>query len=734
MSGASPNISLNSFSFAKYYDGLSLQMGVPVLDSDWNELSDIRRIQSIVDNLVSVGSAKLGTDYTGSQPYGFDLYQSSPSTNNFGIRAGWAMVQGVLVPTTSSSPPSAVNYSSQVMFTGTVSLVGGPATYVTDSSKAFSADHNLVGCRLIPTSGPEIGNTFVISGLVGSTQLTLTGGTGGILAGNTYEIRPPALTTPGSARTDVVYIQSWFDDINDIEDPSIVNPGVAVETCHRVKRSWCVRVSEGGSTPANSPSNIFGFGTRYLEIAQLARLSGNASITTAMITNNAGAHSLSTLCAKDSYFDPTNAASHGYMAGTATNVDLAVNAIVDSLVSSNATLGSYLVGAKAVSGVNDSLTVGTVSSQLTELSAQVNNRVRNPNPNTAAMLTASGPQLIWRSHNVSSNSNVTKDTISWYVSQNTTIGAGGAFLVVCGGYISGSLCYKAPSGTPPTNVSMTMFSTGSTYYFVKTSLTSSWAWDSVLTWEKYAGFGSSLSLHMPLYVTNDNVTLTTSQLRLANADTYIRHTSAATPRRIAALDVSTSPGTTSLPAIWQTNNATYLTQNCYFNSALSRWFLYDSTKDATALAITTDGFTFYRKSHTVPNTENGWPETGVSNVNCYWSTSYTIGKELGSYPYPTTQEVPEIVGAGGELIYFSDSQVIEAGLNLVIALNYRAIRTNDPTASVTILFATNIETSPLPVFTPYAGGYGGYLTIIPNGSVGDTMRVHGYVTLWGHDD
>jgi hypothetical protein len=199
-------------------------------------------------------------------------------------------------------------------------------------------------------------------------------------------------------------------------------------------------------------------------------------------------------------------------------------------------------------------------------------------------------------------------------------------------------------------------------------------------------------------------------------------------------DTSTAPGTTSLPAIWQTANATYITQNCYWNSSLSLWFLYDLTKDATAFAITTDGFTFYRKSHTVPGTENGWPETGVSNLNCYWSTSYTIGKELASYPYPTTKETPEIVGNGGEIVYFANTQTIEAGFNMVISINYRATRTNAPLTLISFLFAVNVEVSPVPVFTPYADNSGGYLTIIPNGSVGDQMRVHGYVTFWGHDD
>ena len=736
MSGASPNISLNSFSYAKFYDGLALQMGVPVLDSDWNELSDIRRVQTIVNNIATVGSTKLASDYTGALPYGFDIYQATSPTNDFGLRAGWAMVEGVLVPTTSASPPAAFNYSNQVMFTGTISTVGGPATYITDSSKAFLSSHNLVGCRLKATSGPAIGLYFVITALASSTQLTFAS-TGALAAGNTYEIYPPSLTTPGSDRRDEVYIQVWFDDINDVEDPSIVNPGVAVETCHRVKRTWCVRVNEGGTTPANSDANIYGFGTRYLTIGHIDRFGGDSGIYTEMVTNNDGAHSLSSLCAKNVYFDPTDAVSHGFMPNTAVDLERAIDNMVDYLASSSATKGAYLVGAKAVSGTSDSLTVGTVSSQLTELSAQVNNRVRNPNQNTAAMLAASGPQLVWRSHNVSSNSSVTKDTISWYVTQNTTIGAGGAIIIVCGGYLSGSLCYKAPSGTAPVSVSMTMFSTGSTYFFLKTSISSPWAWDSISTWEKYSGFGPTLALNnTPLSLDNEDVHLNTSKIRLNNLNSYIRPISVSSPRRVISQDLSTSPGTTSLPAIWQTANATYITQNCYWNSTLSLWFAHNTALTASAISVSSDGLTVYTKV-TDDNMGAGWPETAVGVSGDKWTSSFNIGNNhfSGFFTPNRPSAVMSAEGANAEIIMFA--HVFRASMpgsntyTISLPINFRCRRSTAPTVLIVKEIAVGITDAGTYYPNAYYPEWGGYLGFVSNSSAENALiAIAGHLVIY----
>jgi len=733
MSGASPNVSLNSFSFAKYYDGLALQMGVPVLDSDWNEQNDIRRIQEIIVNKAIVGNTKLATDYGGTQPYGFDLYQATSHINNFAARAGWAMVEGVLVPTTVSTPPTALDYTTQVMFTGTVSSIGGPATYIVDSSKAFLTGHYLVGCRLIPTSGPAIGLTFVISALTGSTQLSLTGGVGAIVAGNTYEIRPPALTTPGAARIDPVYLMVWFDDINDVEDPSIVNPGVAVETCHRVKRSWCMRVAEGSTTPANTNADIYGFGPRYLEIGHFDRLSGDSSIHTAMITSNAGTHSLGSLCSENVYFDPTNTTSHGFTAPTDSNVELAINAIIESLASTSATLGSYLVKSKAVAGTPDSLTIGSVASQLAELIGRVNSRVKNPNQNTAVMLLASGPQLVWRSHNITGDANVTKDTVSWYVAQNATINTNGSFIIVCGGYLSGAYCYKAPAGTAPTRVTMTMFTAGSSIFATKTSLSTPWRWDSLVigtAWDKYASFDSSLEMDsMDLNVHHADLTLHASRVELLDKDAYVRPRSVTYPRRVVTTDDSVTPGVVSQPGIWQSGSATYITQNCYWNPILSLWFAYNTALAATAVSVSSSGLTVYTKAAD-HNMAAGWPETTVGWNGDYWTSSLNIG-DCHTWPIPDRTRAG-ISASGGtyEMVMFAASiEAPSAGaFGLWCPISFRSYRATAPNIDIVIEHQVNVSSDFGTYHASDVPEWGGYVHFSTDAiAADDSAWILGYV-------
>lgn len=661
MSGASANTSLDSFDFSKYYDGCTLQQGVPVLDSDWNEQNDIRRIHEIVNNIATIGSTKI---YLSGDHNGFDVHSASSPTNNFQIFGGWAMVQGVLVPTTNGTPPASIDYVDQIMFTGTVTAIGGPGIFFTDTDKAWASSHVLTGCRVKMTSGAESGNYFTVTSLTGSTQLNFAS-IGGILANDTYEIYPPALTTPsGSARTDKVYLQVWFDDINDNEDANIVNPGVGIETCHRTKRSWCVRVSEGGVTPSNSYSDIYGFGPRYLELATLSRDDGDATISASDISNVAGTKNLSALTASDIIYDTTSLAFLGYT--TSTTVQGAVDYIASDLASTSASKGIALIGNRAISGTVDSLSAGTVYSQLASLVSQMNSRVRNPNSRNASYLTSNGPELVWRSHNVSSNANVTKDTISWYVSQNSTIGAGGAILIVCGGYIDGSNCYKAPSGAAPASVTMTMFSTGSTYFFAKTSVGSAWAWDSISTWEYYSGWASdSFNLHdMDLNTNNGDIVLTNSQLSLSDSDCYIKP-GGSNPRRVVSLDDSGTPGSSRLTGMWADTSGVYFLHNCHWNG--SAFQVYNASYDARAFTIDNSGIFILTKA----------TDDTISTPWTTWTATMQLGgnsNTLGGDKYYSTK--PIVSGRYYEICQFfcvavsSSSSEIDLGTQVPFSASW----------------------------------------------------------------
>src|SRR4051812_12821849 len=73
----------------RHYVGVRLQQGVPLLDSDWNELEDLRRLelQALVKMFIGTG-VPVGND-------GFRV-SSSGDANNFSLHAGVILVEGQL--------------------------------------------------------------------------------------------------------------------------------------------------------------------------------------------------------------------------------------------------------------------------------------------------------------------------------------------------------------------------------------------------------------------------------------------------------------------------------------------------------------------------------------------------------------------------------------------------------------------------------------------------------------
>jgi len=282
MAGNTPNVSYTSFDWSKLNDLVVLQQGVPIPDNDWNEADAIALANMTMLIADVFGDLRIQPHSGGKStglPYGI-AEATSPSLN-FEIQAGWALVKGVLVPTVMGDPPTAHDYEDDTNYicSGTITTVSSPN--ITDTDKNWTTDYSLANCRMKMTSGAESGNTFTIVSRVSATELQLSS-VGSIAPTDTYIIKPPVLTTAGLlGRTDEVYLAVWWEDINENEDSSIVNPGLGVETTHRSRRRWCVRVAEGGSTPTSSTRHGFGF--RYMTLATLVRTGLN--ITEAMITN-----------------------------------------------------------------------------------------------------------------------------------------------------------------------------------------------------------------------------------------------------------------------------------------------------------------------------------------------------------------------------------------------------------------------------------------------------------------
>jgi hypothetical protein len=89
----------------------------------------------------------------------------------------------------------------------------------------------------------------------------------------------PALTTPGAARNDTVYLDVSLIEVTGNQDADLLNSGdVGLQTSVRQKVVWVVRVAEGATTPP-APAD----GHTHFPLARLARTAGQAQIQTIMI-------------------------------------------------------------------------------------------------------------------------------------------------------------------------------------------------------------------------------------------------------------------------------------------------------------------------------------------------------------------------------------------------------------------------------------------------------------------
>lgn len=94
-----------------------------------------------------------------------------------------------------------------------------------------------------------------------------------------------ALTTPGASRTDEVYLEVWFVEVNEVEDSTITDPTLAIRTNCRLAMKWAIKVAEGAVTPV-AYDDVSGAYHWTYKLATLSRTSGSALITTAMIVDN----------------------------------------------------------------------------------------------------------------------------------------------------------------------------------------------------------------------------------------------------------------------------------------------------------------------------------------------------------------------------------------------------------------------------------------------------------------
>lgn len=329
-------------SVAQHYVGVRLQQGVPILDTDWNELEDLRRHE-----VASIGSWFLGDGV----PVGSDGFRIVPIT-------GGGTDTIILTSTATAVGPTAIRVDLAAS-TAASALGFGPANAVSErfgSSPAALASSRSQPFALTPGSTlvvqaddhpeetvvfeaadfPDIGaataaqvvallnaglghasastgqgNDFLIRGGDGTTA-----GAGRILIDgqvvlNERELRyshqalyensalaalwgvdpVAALTTPAADEPFAVYLDAWHREVDSAEDLHLVPPAIGVETSTRLRREWAVRVARAADVAdvfAGRPP-----GHSYHLLALLARVAGNPVIARAMISDRrATEHSL----------------------------------------------------------------------------------------------------------------------------------------------------------------------------------------------------------------------------------------------------------------------------------------------------------------------------------------------------------------------------------------------------------------------------------------------------------
>ena len=92
----------------------------------------------------------------------------------------------------------------------------------------------------------------------------------------------PALTTPAADRTDLVYLDTWEEEIGatDSGDSRLINDLIGIETAVRIERKWSVRVQEDAT---DISSVTIEDGHHYLSLARIDRRATVAAITSDMI-------------------------------------------------------------------------------------------------------------------------------------------------------------------------------------------------------------------------------------------------------------------------------------------------------------------------------------------------------------------------------------------------------------------------------------------------------------------
>lgn len=187
--------------FVRDYRGVRLQMGVPLVDADWNELEDIRK-----NELRDLVRAVIGTGVpaTPANNNGFAITVVSAQAGqvpSLKITDGTMIVNGTLV-----TNGGAINYSAQEYYAG-------------DPQALKRATDRGVTPVAVLTALPAAG---------GGTQ----------------------------TRKDTVYLESWEREVGSAEDNRMMDNALLEETSTRLRLEWAVRVAQNGAAVPASTGTV----------------------------------------------------------------------------------------------------------------------------------------------------------------------------------------------------------------------------------------------------------------------------------------------------------------------------------------------------------------------------------------------------------------------------------------------------------------------------------------------
>lgn len=280
MGARSGSYSVDLYDESLQYMGALLQQGVPLIDGDWND-----QTENMIANLRRAIEFGIGD---GSPNTGFRIDESGTSNvNNFTIKGGSGTIETAGRCFNKGFPALLV---SDLEYTANTNIIHPQITGLTDTvltdSSANYVVNELVGRDLVP----DVANPGTTIAITANTATTITVASGLLAAtavGTHYRVN---LSTPGSNRTDFVFLDCFLDEIDSVEDTNLLHTGVPpsasnVEAARRLKLRTFVKVTEGQSSPTDYTDSDGNYHA-ILELAQLDRLSADTTVTTAMISDS----------------------------------------------------------------------------------------------------------------------------------------------------------------------------------------------------------------------------------------------------------------------------------------------------------------------------------------------------------------------------------------------------------------------------------------------------------------